>query len=49
MVSIVLSCVNLYTSKTGAVTWPGSPPVTFNIGNILPLLETDIKVRLNKM
>jgi len=49
MVSIVLSCVSLYRSKTGSVSWPGSPPVTFNIGNILSFLEPDIKEEVSRL
>ena len=51
MVAIFLSCVNLYSSKTGAVTWPGPPPVELSLHTSLAMVE-DIKeelIRLSKI
>ena len=52
MVAITLSCVNLYSSKTGALTWPGPPPRDFTLQTVLGLVEADLKdelVRLAKI
>lgn len=49
MVAIVLSSVNLYTAKNGSLTWPGSPPVSFTLANILPLLDPDLKEEIPRL
>ena len=52
MVAIFLSCLNLYSSKTGTVTWPGPPPVEISLQTSLARVEVDLKeelVRLAKL
>jgi len=52
MVAIIISCINLYSSKTGALTWPGPPPKEFTLQTVLSLVEADLKdelVRLSKI
>ena len=52
MVAIILSCVSLYSAKTGALTWPGPPPKELTLQTILGLVEADLKdelVRLAKI
>ena len=52
MVAIFLSCLNLYSSKTAAVTWPGPPPVEVSLQTSLAKVEVDLKeelVRLSKL
>merc|ERR1712241_1110890 len=49
MVAIILSSVNLYSSKTGALTWPGPPPKDFTLQTILSLVEADLKDELVKL
>ena len=49
MVAIILSCVNLYSSKTGAITWPGPPPKDFTLQTVLSMVEVDLKDELIRL
>lgn len=49
MVAIFLSCVNLYSGKTGALTWPGPPPMDLTLQAILGMVEVDIKEELGRL
>ena len=49
MVCIVLSCVHLYSTKTSSLTWPGAPPTTFSLQQVLPLVEPEIRDEVTRL
>ena len=49
MVTILLSCVPLYTSKTSSISWPGTPPTTISITNIISILDMDLRDEVTRL
>ena len=49
MVCIVLSCVHLYSTKGCYLTWPGAPPTTFGLQQILPLVDPEIRDEITRL
>ena len=49
MVSIVLSCFNVFSAKTNTISWPGTPPTNITLHNIITFLDQDIKEEMSRL
>jgi len=49
MVSIVLSCFNVFSAKTNTISWPGTPPTNISLSNIITFLDQDIKEEMSRL